>query len=249
MANKSRPEPGSSRRAVSRAFIASGVVIIVVVAGASAYLIGVGASPKSGPGSLAASLVISVVPDPVLMAPGQTQTYPSLEFQWLGPTLSGPVALSAMGPAGLSPTLAEASISSANQGSAPTLVPLTLASSSSLRPGLYNITVKAVAGHLSENQTFEVRVVAYLVMVQGVKFSPANLTVPTSTTVYWLNLDSNIGCCDPGYHNVVFKSGTSASSPTLKRIDSWSYQFNAAGEFDYICSIHPWMVGRITVAQ
>ena len=63
--------------------------------------------------------------------------------------------------------------------------------------------------------------------IQGLAFHPQNITVAKGTLVTWINLDSNIGCCDPGNHNVVFLSGANGSSPTLKRLDSWNYTFNA----------------------
>jgi plastocyanin len=69
------------------------------------------------------------------------------------------------------------------------------------------------------------------------------------TSVSWINLDSTIGCCDPGSHNVVFLSGANAFSPTLKRLDSWSYTFGTQGIVEYYCSIHPLvMKGQVTVA-
>jgi plastocyanin len=240
---------GRPARALSRIAVVVALVAVVGVAAVSVYLVAGGAG-KAGPGSLASLVSLSIQPNPMLIAPGQVQAYPTLVVEQSGSVPNGPILLSAAGPRGLSIALSQASVSTASaQGGAPASVTLTLNSSSSILPAMYNITIKAAAGQLSEDQTFPVDVVPALVVMHQVAFVPQNLTVPRGTTVTWLNLDSNIGCCDPGYHNVVFKSGTSAYSPTLKRLQSWSYQFNTVGEYDYFCSIHPWMVGRVTVVQ
>jgi len=249
MANRSRRER-PSRRAVSRTVLAVALAALVGAAGVSVYLVTGGAIVKPGSSSLAALVSLSLQPDPALIAPGQVQAYPALVVEQSGTVEDGPILLSAAGPPGLSASLSQTSVATASAaGGAPTSVTLTLTSSAGLRAGNYSITVRAAAGQLSENRTFPVDVVPALVVMHQVAFVPQNLTVPRGTTVTWLNLDSNIGCCDPGYHNVVFTSGSNASSPTLKRLQSWSYQFNSTGEFAYMCAIHPWMVGRVTVTQ
>ncbi|MFQ5886404.1 MAG: plastocyanin/azurin family copper-binding protein, partial [Anaerolineae bacterium] len=36
-------------------------------------------------------------------------------------------------------------------------------------------------------------------------------------------------------------------SPRLNKGDSWSYTFDVAGTFDYICGLHPSMKGQIII--
>jgi len=72
--------------------------------------------------------------------------------------------------------------------------------------------------------------------------------VSKGTTVYWMNLDSTIGCCDPGIHNVDFTVGISVRSPDLGTRDAWSLRFENAGDFYYTCSIDPYMTGEVSVS-
>lgn len=77
------------------------------------------------------------------------------------------------------------------------------------------------------------------VRINNFKFVPKELHVKTGTTVTWKNDDS-------APHNVVSSDGT-LQSPNLQKGDSWSHTFNEKGEFNYICSIHPVMQGKVIV--
>jgi plastocyanin len=70
-------------------------------------------------------------------------------------------------------------------------------------------------------------------------YAPAELSVDLGTTITWTNNDSvaHTSTSDaPGWN-----SGIIAPQAT------YSTTFQAAGTFAYHCSIHPGMVGRITV--
>jgi plastocyanin len=79
------------------------------------------------------------------------------------------------------------------------------------------------------------------VRIDNFSFSPDTLTVKAGTTVHWVNHDDIP-------HTVV-----SADTPRLFKsapMDSdgqFSYTFNSAGSYQYFCSIHPHMVGRVIV--
>jgi plastocyanin len=75
------------------------------------------------------------------------------------------------------------------------------------------------------------------VTIEGFAFHPATITIAPGTTVTWINQDS--------VAHTVALAGT--ESPRLDKGDSWSYTFDIAGTFDYICGIHPSMKGRIIV--
>ncbi len=77
------------------------------------------------------------------------------------------------------------------------------------------------------------------VTIQGFAFSPADLTVAKGATVTWTNQDSVP-------HTVKFGDGT--VSPTLNKGESYSRTFSDAGEFSYICGIHPSMTGKVKVS-
>jgi plastocyanin len=69
-------------------------------------------------------------------------------------------------------------------------------------------------------------------------YDPATLTVATGQTVTWTN-----DGIEP--HTVTFDDGT--DSGTLNAGDSYDRTFDAAGEFSYICTIHPAMTGVVNV--
>lgn len=75
------------------------------------------------------------------------------------------------------------------------------------------------------------------VTIKSFAFTPATLTVKVGTTVTWTNQDS-------APHDVKVNNFT---SPSLKTGESFNYQFNTAGTYDYICGIHPAMTGQIIV--
>jgi len=75
------------------------------------------------------------------------------------------------------------------------------------------------------------------VNIQNFAFDPASLTVKKGATVTWTNNDS-------APHRI--KSDT-FNSPQLNSGQSFSFTFTTAGSFDYSCSIHPSMTGKIIV--
>lgn len=68
-------------------------------------------------------------------------------------------------------------------------------------------------------------------------FSPAEMTVAKGATVTWTNRDSVEHTITSG----LFDSGN------IKNGESFSFAFTQAGAFEYHCSIHPSMKGKITV--
>lgn len=76
------------------------------------------------------------------------------------------------------------------------------------------------------------------VMINHFIFEPASLTVDAGTTVTWKHNDSVA-------HTIV--SPNLFESKTLNRGDVFTFDFATAGEYDYYCSIHPSMKGKIIV--
>lgn len=81
----------------------------------------------------------------------------------------------------------------------------------------------------------------YNVTIQNFTFSPASLTVKKGDIVIWTNKD-------PMGHTVTGNNG-SPSSQVLSTNGTYSYTFNSVGTFAYHCSIHPSMMGTVTVTQ
>lgn len=78
-----------------------------------------------------------------------------------------------------------------------------------------------------------------MVEMKNFDFTPMALTVPAGTTVVWKNDDG-----EP--HTVVSTDGLFRSA-ALDQNDTFKFTFDKPGTYKYVCSIHPKMVGTITV--
>lgn len=77
------------------------------------------------------------------------------------------------------------------------------------------------------------------VNIQGNAFSTAEITIKQGDSVTWVNKDS-VG------HTVV---GTTFTSTLLDAGQSFTQIFAAAGTFEYHCSVHPSMIGKVIVTS
>ena len=77
------------------------------------------------------------------------------------------------------------------------------------------------------------------VEIKDFAFNPATLTIAAGTTVTWTNNDTTA-------HTVTAADG-SFDSGNLAPGDSFSFTFEDAGTFDYVCSYHPNMQGSVEV--
>jgi plastocyanin len=77
------------------------------------------------------------------------------------------------------------------------------------------------------------------VRIDNFNFTPPTLVVAPGTTVTWTNADDSP-------HTVREKDGKFKSA-ALDTDDTFSQTFAALGEYEYFCSIHPRMVGKIVV--
>ena len=77
------------------------------------------------------------------------------------------------------------------------------------------------------------------VKIDNFAFAPATLTITAGTTVTWKNDDDSP-------HRIGDKNGTFKSA-ALDTDDTYSHTFAAPGEYPYICTIHPYMAGKIIV--
>jgi plastocyanin len=80
---------------------------------------------------------------------------------------------------------------------------------------------------------------AAAVRIDNFNFTPPALVVAPGTTVTWTNADDTP-------HTVREKDGKFKSA-ALDTDDTFSETFTAPGEYEYFCSIHPRMVGKIVV--
>lgn len=77
------------------------------------------------------------------------------------------------------------------------------------------------------------------VQVDNFTFGPDTLTIPVDSTVTWLNKDD--------VPHVIASNDGVFRSKALDTDDKYSYTFTKPGIYEYFCSIHPKMMGKIIV--
>ena len=75
------------------------------------------------------------------------------------------------------------------------------------------------------------------VRIDNFNFTPPTLVVTPGTTVTWTNADDSP-------HTVREKDGKFKSA-ALDTDDTFSKTFTAPGEYEYFCTIHPYMSGKV----
>ncbi len=79
------------------------------------------------------------------------------------------------------------------------------------------------------------------VIIKNFTFNPQTLSVKLGTKVTFTNEDST------GHTATGTGSSASIKSPTLNNGQSYTVTFTKRGTYQYVCSIHPYMKGTITV--
>jgi amicyanin len=77
------------------------------------------------------------------------------------------------------------------------------------------------------------------VQIDDFAFSPPSLTVKAGTKVTWRNKDD--------IPHTVASSTRLFKSGALDTDDNYSFTFNEPGSYQYFCSLHPHMTGKIVV--
>lgn len=80
----------------------------------------------------------------------------------------------------------------------------------------------------------------HVVRIEGFAFISQTLNVGVGDTVIWTNRDS-------ARHTVTSDFGNELGSKLLGGGESYSHTFNEVGVFDYHCSSHPYMEGKVVV--
>jgi plastocyanin len=78
------------------------------------------------------------------------------------------------------------------------------------------------------------------VSMKDIRFDPTDVTVNVGDTVTWVN-DDTVG------HDVTADDFTSGEPGAMENGDTFEHTFDAAGTFDYVCSVHPGMEGSVKV--
>ncbi|MBH8578164.1 cupredoxin family copper-binding protein [Nostocaceae cyanobacterium CENA369] len=79
------------------------------------------------------------------------------------------------------------------------------------------------------------------VKIRNFKFEPANLAIAVGKTVQFINVDE-----EP--HTATAMDGT-FNSKALDTNQTWNYTATKPGTYPYICSVHPFMKGTLTVTN
>ncbi len=79
------------------------------------------------------------------------------------------------------------------------------------------------------------------IRIDNFTFSPNALTVPAGATVTWVNNDD--------IPHAIYCQALNLRSHPLDTNDSFSHRFEKPGTYDYICSLHPQMHGKIIVGS
>ena len=80
---------------------------------------------------------------------------------------------------------------------------------------------------------------AAAIRIDNFNFAPPTLVVAPGTTVTWTNADDSP-------HTVREKDGNFKSA-ALDTDDTFTQTFTVPGEYQYFCSIHPYMTAKIVV--
>ncbi len=80
--------------------------------------------------------------------------------------------------------------------------------------------------------------VTHTVTIEGMQFTPADLTVKKGDTVVWVNKDL--------FPHTATASGT-FDSKSIAEGASWQFTPAATGVFPYTCTFHPTMKGTLRV--
>jgi len=104
-------------------------------------------------------------------------------------------------------------------------------------PAATPATVSEIVPAVSETAANEATPLAYGVDISGYTFSPSVLIVTTGATVTWTNNDAVA-------HQI---KSAAFNSELLSADQSFSFAFATPGIFEYSCSIHPSMTGKIIV--
>jgi amicyanin len=90
---------------------------------------------------------------------------------------------------------------------------------------------------LSTNASQDFKIIVY---IENFAFNPPSANIKSGETLTWENKDS-------APHAIISDSNNEINSPTLSNNEQYSHTFNTAGTYEYHCSVHPSMKGKVIV--
>ena len=92
---------------------------------------------------------------------------------------------------------------------------------------------------LAEEPNNAAAIPAATVSMDHSTFIPSEITVAPGTTVTWVNVEA--------MPHTVVDLNKAFRSKTLVKDATFSFTFTTAGDYNYLCSIHPTMKGKVIV--
>ena len=96
----------------------------------------------------------------------------------------------------------------------------------------FGLAVWTVPAASVENKATKISIVNF-------QFTPAEVTIATGEAVTWVNDDG-------APHGLEYHDGSTGKDLLLPGA-SYNRQFDQPGTYDYNCSVHPYMTGRVIV--
>ena len=79
-------------------------------------------------------------------------------------------------------------------------------------------------------------------------YDPSPTNVAVGTTVTWTNNDATLHTVYSGTPDDSANSGKLFQSTYMAKGQTFEHKFDTAGTFDYYCTLHPFMLGKIVVS-
>jgi len=97
----------------------------------------------------------------------------------------------------------------------------------------------AVAAHAGISLNADEQSLPAKVTIDNFSFTPKEMTVSKGTQVTWINQDD--------VPHTVVATNKAFRSKALDTDDQFSFTFTEVGTYDYFCSVHPMMTGKVIV--
>lgn len=106
--------------------------------------------------------------------------------------------------------------------------------------GLLGVVASAEVIHVTQMaRAAEEKNASASIAIDNFSFTPKEVTVAAGTTVTWVNHDD--------VPHTVVSPDKKFRSKALDTDDQFSFTFTDAGTYNYFCSVHPMMTGKIIV--
>ncbi|PIO07223.1 hypothetical protein COU59_03695 [Candidatus Pacearchaeota archaeon CG10_big_fil_rev_8_21_14_0_10_34_12] len=106
--------------------------------------------------------------------------------------------------------------------------------------GENQITEKGNTNSVEQNNQSNIQTAEHLIEIKNFAYNPVELKIKKGDIIIWVNKDS-------AWHTVTSDNGNELKSKLLNKEESYIHSFMEAGTFDYHCTPHAYMKGKIIV--